>query len=307
MAPTPPNGSTRTPGTGNFQGVSPVLLSSACDVVKNNSAIPDSGQLSYPFRKAIVIEEIRWDIRCAPGAFGGLTNMGALVSTKLQIGRHLLMRDAVPLWVLGTFLSQIQEEGQDTSLLAPTNYSHYRWRLPKPLYIEAGDVLRSQFSRGDDSLPSMNVRVSYAGKTVAPDQPIPSVIAVPYAAPFVTTLGNVYQQSNENHLFNMFDVPLRIQRLTGRVLLADGTDYASVVSLTPSVQGGSVTLLMNDSWGGKMVNNNTGPSDIFDAARGGWTVDTIMPPKGVYEARVWNIPADRQVHIAMVGFREEAL
>ncbi len=290
----------------SFQGVSPVLLSSECDVLALNSAIPDSGRLSYPFRKAIVIEEIRWTLRLTSAT---RRNLGAIVSTKLAVGERYLMRDAVPIWLLGTLMTRQEEEDGDFTMLTPrVMYCHYRWRLPEPLYLAPGEVLESSFSRGADGFGSINVQVSYVGRTVAPNQKQPKIIPVPYAAPFVTTIGQTYQQSNENHLFNPFSKPLRVQRLTGRVLsFVAGNTCLMVQALTPAVPGGSVTILMNDSWGGKMVNNNTGISDVFDCLRGAWTVDTMMPPKGVYEARIWNLDAAQQVHIAVIGVREEQL
>jgi len=301
----------------NFQGVSPVLLTSSCNVLESNSAIPDFGKLSYPFRKAIVIEEIRWTLRAASIVDDARFNLGAIVSTKLQFGRHYLMRDPVPIWLLGTLMSRGQEQSIDTGLTVPTCYSHYRWRLPEPLYLEAGEVLGSWFTRGVDGFGTfygsggVNVEVSYAGKTVAPNAPRPVTIPVPYAAPFVTTLGQAYQQSNENHLFNPFDVNFRVQRLTGRLLdlvapvdITAGT-MSSLQGLTPVVPGNAISVLMNDSWGGKMVNNNTGPGDVFDCLRAAWTVDTVMPPKGVYEIRAWNIPPTQQLHVAVIGVREE--
>lgn len=306
MAPKPPNdGSTRTPGTGNFQGVSPVLLSSQCNVSANNSGVPDSEELSYPFRKAVVIDEIRWTLR-TDAPVNSSQQLGAAVFVKMQIGRHFLMRDPVPLWLLGTMMAVSQETDRD--LETGQDYSTYRWRLPKPLYVEAGGVLRSTFSRGDDGFDPIHVRVSYAGKTVAPDQPVPSIISVPYVAPFVTPVGVVYSQSNENHLFNPYDFPLMVQRLTGRVLnFVSRSKLYMQEKPTPTVAGSDITVLMNDSWGGKMINNNTGPSDAFDILRTAWTVDTIMPPKGVYEVRVWNIPAATSLHVAMIAYRDEAL
>lgn len=291
----------------NFQGVSPVILSSSCSVLANNSAIPDFGQLSYPFRKAIVIDEIRWSLRTTAEADGDIAlNLGALVSTKLAFGNKYLMRDPVPIWLLGTYMSFDQEELADGSSEVATCYSNYRWRLPEPLYLEAGEVLGSWFTRGNDVFSAFNVQVTYVGRTVAPNTERPRVIPVPYAAPWVTTLGNTYQQSNEFNLFNPFDVPLRVQRLTGRVVFRETpTRCVSAQGFTPSTAGGSVTLLMNDSWGGKMVNNRTGPSDVFDALRAAWTVDTEMPPKGIYEIRAWDIGTTQQVHIALIGSREE--
>lgn len=280
-----------------------MLLSSSCDVLSGNSAIPDYGQLSYPFRKAIVIEEIRWTLRCTEASSA---NLGALVLTKMQLGQKYLMRDAVPIWLLGTSMTRLQEQGTDTGLTTTVNYSHYRWRLPEPLYLEAGQVLAPVFSRGADGFPSINVQVSYVGRTVPPNQPRPVVIPVPYAASFVTTSA-IYEQSNEKHLFNPFDVPIRVQRFTGRVLEFEAGTSADVAKkLTPAPGDAGVTIQIFDSWGGKVVPDRTGPSDVFDSSRAAWTVDTILPPKGVYEVRVWDIgAASERVHIAMIGVREE--
>ncbi len=55
------------------------------------------------------------------------------------------------------------------------------------------------------------------------------------------------------------------------------------------------------------MNNNTGPSDVFDLLRQAWTVDTVMPPKGIYEVRAWNIGNSQKLHVGMIGVREEAL
>lgn len=292
----------------SFQGISPVILSSECDVLANNSAIPNSEQLSYPFRRAIVIEEIRWTLR-GPYTHGSSLNLGALVSTKMSLGQKYLTRDATPIWLFATTMALSDEQNADTYFGPSTSYSQYRWRLPEPLYVEAGQILTSWFSRGADGFSeSFNVRVSYVGKTVAPGQPRPRVIPVPYVAPWVTTSGLTYEQSNEFDLFNPFDVNLRVQRLTGRVLSFVSADTAETAkALTPVTAGSGVTVLINDSWGGKMVNNNTGPSDVFDCLRSAWTVDTIMPPKGVYEVRAWNMNAAQRLHIALIGVREEQL
>ena len=291
-----------SPKKSSFQGVSPVLLSSPFSIAANNSAIPDFGQLAYPFRKAIVVEEIRWSLRTVASLN---SNLGAVVSTKLAFGNKYLMRDPVPVWLLGTMMDINQEQVLDNRLAAPTNYSSYRWRLPEPLYLEAGEVLGSWFTRGNDGFGTIDGEVSYVGRTVAPYTPRPRVIPVPYVAPFVTTLGQTYQQSNKKHLFNPFGVDLRVQRLTGRLANVVGTAVSAARGITPTTAGSAISILMNDSWGGKMVNNNTGPGDVFDCLRAAWTVDTIMPPKGVYEVRAWNIPATQQLHVAVVGVREE--
>lgn len=301
----------------HFQGTSPVLLSSSCTVLQNNSAIPNSGTLSYQFRKPILIDEIRFSMRLSSALLN--PNLGSVVYTKLSLGQEYLMRDPVPVWLLCTLMNQDQEEGStgvsDVSLAEPYAYSHYRWKLPEPMYVAAGQVLDSTFYRYNDGLdtasgtvtPGIVVQVSYVGRTVPPDRPLSKIIAIPYAAPFVTTIGQVYQQSNEKDLFNPFDAPIQMQRLTGRVQVPSDSNaqypvQSLALTLNPASSG--INILMNDSWGGKMVNNNTGPSDVFDAPRTNWTFDTVMPPKGIYVVRAWNIPVTTSLHVAMIGTRE---
>jgi len=265
--------------------------------------------MAYPFRRPIIIDEIRWTLQYSAH---GSRNTGALVYTKMTLGNNYLMRDPVPIWLLGTLMDLNQEQiGNLGSLFATnTTYAHYRWRLPEPLYVDAGEVLRSTFSRTLDGFNSITVQVTYVGRTVAPGSPRPGVVAVPYAAPFITDLGNTYQQSNEKHLFNPFNKPIRVQRLTGRVQsFVSGTTSSNVEVITPPAASFSnfMTLQIEDSWGGKIVSKNTGVSDIVDVPRAAWTFDTVMPPKGMYLVQAWNIQAAQILHMAMVGVREEPL
>lgn len=308
-------------GSANFERPSPVVLSSGCTIVNGTTNVPQYSDLAYPYRKAVVVDEIRFDLFAdATGMDAGQPpNLGALVYVKLQLGQHYLMRDYVPIWLLGTKMDSNEEENLDDSLATANNYSHYRWKLPEPLYVEAGQVLQCTFSRAVPTLTGMpatvdadiTAQVTYAGRVVGPNTPRPGVLAVPYVAPFVTTWGQVYQQSNEYHLFNALGKTLRIQRMTGRVLQSIAGGEGNVINeiqvLTPVTAGAVLTVQINDSWGGKIVNDRTGPADIWDAPRGAWTFDTVMPEKGQYELRVWNIPADQQLHVAMVGVREEAI
>jgi hypothetical protein len=279
--------------------------------VPGNQNTPDMTELSYPYRKAVLIDEIRFDLRAS--VTGGLgENLGSILYAKLQLGQHYLMRDFVPVWLLGTTMSALEEESHDQALAAEESFSHYRWRLAEPLYVEAGQTLRPVFSHvlHNTAFPAgaITAQVSYAGRVVPPNQKRPSVIDVPYAAPFVTTFGNIYQQSNEYNLFNPFDQPLRVQRMTGRVLFDLSNQIVSLRSFTPAPGGpAQAQIQIFDSWGGKVVNDLTGVGDVFDAARAAWTFDTVMPRKGQYDVRVWNIQPNTQVHIAMIGTRQEAI
>jgi hypothetical protein len=297
---------------GYFQTPSPVCLSSPFTVIAGSSGIPQYDLLAYPFRKPILVEEIRFDLLLTDPDVLSKLSLGSFVYVQLQLGQHYLMRDPVPVWLLATFMAQSQEEGRDAEEAAPVDVSSYRWRLPQPLYVESGQVLRATFSREQDGLDSISGFVTYAGRTVSPNEPRPSVIPVPYAAPFVTTAGQVYQQSNERHLFNPFDKDLHVQRMTARISI----NGLMARNITPSpnntIGEQQVTVQLDDSWGGKICVERTGPSDVWDVSRASWTFDTVMPAKGMYLVKVWALlplvfQGNQRLHVAMVGHRMEAL
>lgn len=295
---------------GFFDTVSPVLLSANVDVAAGNVGIPSSVDLQYPFRKPILIDEVRWTARVD---HNNNVDCGALIYTKLQLGQHYLMRDWVPIWLLSPTIAPSQELSQDVTLTAGNrDFGFWRWKLPEPLYVDAGQVLTSQFQRTLDGFGTMNVQVTYCGRTIAPNQPRPKVIPVPYAAPWVTDLSATatYQISNEKHLFNPFNKPLRIQRFLGRALTFSSNVVATklaAVTSSPLYATNGVTVQIFDSWGNKVVPTQTGVSDVFDAMRSAWTVDTALPEKGMYSVRAYNLSTAVQAHISMIGVREEAL
>lgn len=307
-----------------FNATTPVLMSSSCTVARNNTGLPKALDLTYPFRKALWIEEIRFTIVRAtqggiPADRNGAQSLGALVAMTLQMGRHYIARYPTPIWILGTAQDRYQEQSTDVALSTTEYLSQYRWRLPSPLYLEPGQTLLPVFQRGlpaglpDDAYDqNFTVYVTYAGRTVDPSQPKPRSIQVPYVAPFLTNNASTYQQSNEYDLLNMFDKPVRVQRMTGRVYTFLTTTRAlETQALTPRPAdiASNLYVKIEDSWGGKMVNDPTGPSDVWDIIRGAWTIDTVMPPKGQYLVKVSNLntAAGQYLHVALIGERQEAI
>lgn len=291
-----------------FHTPSPVVLSSSCSVALGSNATPSSADLSYPYRKAILIDEIRFSLWADMNA---AFNLGAFVYAKFQVGQHYLMRDPTPIWSLGTLMDFNQEQAADALLATTLAVSNYRWILPEPLYLEAGQVLRPVFNRvaisSGGPAGNVTVQVSYAGRVMPPNHTRPKTLLVPYAAPFVTTFGQQFQQSNEYQLFNPFTVPLKVQRLTGRVFDNASPFGRWFPSITAPTTANDTNVQIEDSWGGVIVDRPTGPGDVFDALRASWTFDTVMPPKGIYKVKAQNIPTTSQLHIAMIGTREEPL
>lgn len=304
----------------SFDGVTPVIMSSSCQVARNNTGLPSSLDLTYPYRKAVWIEEIRFQIYQDQegGSPGSPISLGANLAMTLALGRHYIARYPVPIWLLGTVQARSIESTLETSTVAQW-VSQYRWRLPVPLYLEPGQTLLPVFQRGipaglpDDGMTNpFTVQVTYAGRVASPKAPRPRTIHVPFVSPFVTDLSATYQETTENDLANPFDKPLRVQRLTGRVYnQTAGSVAVEAQALTPPTAGlgSALTVMMEDSWGGKMVNNPTGPSDVWDIIRGAWTIDTMLPPKGQYRVKATNLntAAFQYLHVAMIATREEAI
>lgn len=303
----------------SFEESTPVVLSGSCQVNRNNTGQPPALDLTYPFRKALWIEEIRFQIyKDQEGSVITRPQLGANIAMTMALGRHYIARYPVPIWLLGTVQDRTME-GVSLATDVTQDVSQYRWRLPAPLYLEPGQTLLPIFQRGipaglpDDGMTNaFTVWVTYAGRVASPNAPRPKTIQVPFVSPFITDTSATYQETTENDLANPFDKPLRVQRLTGRVYTQTaGSSADEAQALTPTAAGlaSVLTVMMEDSWGGKMVNNPTGPSDVWDILRGAWTVDTMLPAKSQYRVRATNLntAAFQYLHVGLIATREEAL
>lgn len=286
----------------------PLLLTSSVNLAAGAGTVADAAALSSPFRKPIWINEIRWTIRSNLDSPSSGWSPGALVSTRMKIGRVDVTRDFIPIWNLGTSLQWAQaSEWLIDATVSNTNaaYAHHRWLLPKPLYVLPGSTLSSSFQRltasGSPFTGNFTVTVSYAGSYAHPNEPTPKEIAVPYAACWQPTSAG-FVTSGELDLANPFQVPLHVQRFVGRLSETSG-GVAGFEDF--SLTGGAVTVDMKDSKGYVVIKDLTTFSNAFDILRRAWTYQRVLEPKQWYTATVSGMSATQNVGISLIGWRNE--
>lgn len=313
----------------------PVLLSSSVAIGENATGTLDATKLTAPYRKPILVDEVRWTLTGAgllglastAGGGSGLGNpvgqaLGALISTKFQLGRLACSSLAgngnfIPTWLYSPTVQSVSFETAADQLVASgsnqPSTSYYRWKLPRPLYVPAGNVFLPSLSRGiDGNGGTINCVVSLAGRFLEPGIKPPKKLQVPYVAAFQGVIGSVSAMySTDQDLFNPFQTDLHVQRFTGRIQAASSipgpnTIAAEVISdeqVSPFIQ-----VSIRDSYGMDVIRDFVNFSSVFDSNRHGWTFHKVLKLHERYIARFQNVttPASAtQVQMAMIGWREE--
>jgi len=289
----------------------PLLLGTSVTLTApGETAIPKVAHLQNPFRTSTLIDEVRFTIKSMVTSEPA-TGMGGIIHAKFALGRIALSEKFVPIWNYGTlFTTHLENEvaQQEGQFATYCTFSHYRWILPKPLFVPEGNQLVPTFLRdptmGTDA-GTVTVNVAYAGRALQPGARIPTKLNVPFVGYFEHPSTSEYSQSDAKDLYNPFQVPLRIQRLVGRVLTGtfDGVTAGVISPIAPQ-------LKIIDSNGYSIVDNSSANytpfNAIFDAQRRAWTYNRAL------KAKEWITVQSRfpggatvRLQISAVGYREE--
>lgn len=303
----------------NSVNAAPFLVSAQVTLASGASGIADAGALSQPFRRPFWIDEIRWNIR-VPIAGTGPKPWGGLISTKLALGRMMISDKFIPIWNYCTEMQQLQATSQQWDknfgpLVGPpggagtsVSFSAYRWKLPTPLYVPAGNTVVSEFQRYADGGSNALITVSYAGRYIDQDEPSRKEIDVPFVGAFLPGFPSTTTvQSGENDLYNPFLVPLHVQRLTGRLINNVFGVYAEVASGSHQFPNTNVQLIMKDSFGHNVVRDFTNFLVVFDTNRRAWTFGKTLSPGQLYSAYFQNLVSTDMLSVALIGTRKEQL
>lgn len=309
----------------------PLLLESSVSLASGGSALPDVRELQNPYRTPFVIDEIVFLLRWIRSGGTDFTNFGASIRARFAMGRVSVTSDHVPVWSFGP---QIQG---NSNVPPPTNnlvegqsglsggvdsagqlntYSSFKWKLPVPLLVPPGNTLVPSFLRSADGMSgNVSVYVSYAGRRLESTFRMPADIDVPYVALYATERGADTGISSELHLVNPFLVPMRVQRLTGRVeqILANPVPFGNVqedfaLGLLDFPTDFGIT--MEDTYGYKVVKSTTPVGHVFDLPRRAWTFNKVLLPKERYTVRLNGTAgsmSNRLLTIAMIGHRKERI
>ena len=262
---------------------SPVMLSATLVVPINSvRGLADSTQLQNPSRTAMWLDEIRFFVSFGTSDFSTLSLQ---LRVSLKLGRTPITNGFVPIGLLGKLLNPYE-----TIYLQYTSGAFYTWKLPKPLYIPAGEYLipAVQHIGVAGITADANVRITYAGRSTPSGRPAPSVLNVPWATAFVAPsrgTGAFTDQSYETDLVNPFNEPLRVQRFLGDVVLADSNNNRTYGnSVICSIGSRFTTVRMVNSNGAILARDPTPFNHLFNITDRAWTVNALLPPKGFYTA-----------------------
>jgi hypothetical protein len=105
-----------------------------------------------------------------------------------------------------------------------------RWKLPVPLYVPAATALYSEFQVSPFFAYSTIVGdVTYIGRLLPVDYPIPPTIRVPYVTALYSDTTQARIESKDLILGNPFDVPYVLQRMIMRNFIINSDTSAAMV------------------------------------------------------------------------------
>ena len=209
----------------------PIHLFATATLSPNSQVAVPAQNLQNPLGGPMEIHEIRFQIsaRQPTEALASLpvylSDQGALVGVKLDLGSVELTNGFVPAWCLG----QDMNENSKTLLInnLPTGRvnqisSYYRWVLPKPLFVPEGATIVPQFQHRGFAPVTVQVGIGYSGRALPRNTPQPSKVFVPWVSSYYSqamqfsTTTNTFDQSSPVDLFNKWDTPIQLQRFTVR-------------------------------------------------------------------------------------------
>lgn len=326
----------------------PILLSGQVTLAPGGSAELPQERMINPLNTAMLIDEIRF--RTPPiyeSGTGYLFGSHLAIRCGLRMGRIDLTNGYIPVANFGKVTLEetnagIVVSGQGRTIGAPQAFitARHTWKLPKPLYVPRGEYLVPRMYYDpvyNNTLfpgtvaPSITVDVSYAGRSLPPDFPVPKSIAMPWVTsflirPLAITSGNTQTSvSNQANLVNPFDKPMFIQRFIGRSLLFGGAANGSLpfqpVELANATIDGSeqaylcTSVRAVDSLNNILVRDPTPFTHLFQYMDRSWTVNSQLPAQGFYimtvEQQYNKTSAPTTAYLAhaisMVGYREVEL
>lgn len=235
-------------------------------------------------------------------------NLGNVIAAQFTLGQAPLTSGMVPI----------------AALCHPGNLLmdgyHFRWKLPYPIYVPAGELIQPAFSSNFDRV--FGVRVSYVGRTAA-NKKQPSKMRLPYVCsyrgPAVSLDGTTtIIKSTERDLSNGLATPLNVTHFVGRLLVFFATDTYVLYVDGASSAGLTDTFLakMLRSDGFSCIRDYVPFYTAFFGSGRKFVCPHVVPAKTHYKVTITNSGASFSLSsiivkclpvIAMHGWREVTL
>lgn len=207
-------------------GGSPIIIGADVPLSEGATrALPTDTRYADSFRKTMAIDEIRFIVRSpdVSGYTGFSFNWAASVKCEFRLGRIQLSSVPVPVCMFNPDILQDPRDFIVTGTSTKYAYSHWCWRLPRPLLVRANTALIPMFTRRNDGYGgTANVHVAVVGRVVHTEIPKAIPAPVPHVGFFETpqiigtVAGTGSAQSTENDFNNPYPVPLFVQRFVAR-------------------------------------------------------------------------------------------
>lgn len=323
------------------RGGIPILLSAVVDdglFFPGSTRGFDTGRLGNVFRQPLAIDAVNFLIvakytngNLSPIEGAGTFNLGGQIHCRFRMGSFDLSSAFVPIWNYGTVLQDGIEDaspemqsvnyivGADS--LTILSFNHFRWRLPRPLYVPPGDCLAptiswptmpntlARYPTLSNGLNYVNVHISYAARRLPASMAAPREIDVPYVGLFEPAYvqdginGTVGQTASSSaaDLGNPFERPLCVQRFLGRINRVGNNSsseahYIIDSSIPPEAIGAVnieaaapfklITVGMQDSQGYAIVRQDISWRHVFDVNRRAWTFVRNLAAKEWYSVQL---------------------
>lgn len=310
--------------------LSPMVLSAQITIAANRAAgeigFGNTTQLENPFQAPMWLEEIRVSYTWNSSDTSEVDEWAGF-GLKLELGKLPITNGFVPLPLFGKVLSDsVLNVGSGASNDTTLSRMCFTWKLPRPLFIEARQLLKPTLYVPTMGSVAKTVTLSYHCRPLPKGTPSPKMLQVPWVTsykPANLALGGSDQTdfSAPSDLFNPWNEELHVQRFLGRFLVIDDnseldgsmTVASAQINLTTGALVCGTLITAEDSFNNILIRDRTPFAHVFDAIDRAWTVNCICPPKGFYLFtidRLWSgaptQPTTATVGISMVGWREVA-
>lgn len=207
-----------------------------------------------------------------------------------------------------------------------------RWLLPRPLYMQPGDVITATVARSATAMllsglapgggdPFLNVGVTYVGRALPPGAKDPVSKNVPWVAFYQHDVANLWSRAmlnGANPFQNPFTFPLVTHRLTGKMAIADPAGGGNFIERPNSVFQGMlpqatnkwVSCYIEDSAGYKVTRKFSAVGSVFDTERNAWTYNRALAAREQLDMQFQTNGATAIVPdafcVGLIAHREEA-
>jgi hypothetical protein len=303
--------------------VSPICLSTSVSLTAGNTAVGNMADLTSPLRSPMIIDEISFMVKHTETNSATVIDYpGGSIRVKLRTSRFDLTNNYVPIWNFGPVIDETMDSasgwaspqnsvttsGKDDSL------QHFLWKLPKPLFLRPGDMIFPEFQRQSDGVAGTSkVYITYHGRLMPIDCPIPPEVWIPYVSAWIPTLANgqTYYVSNKDHFFNKLQVPLHVQRFIQRIQRTNSGQSRELFDQPmyglDAPQAAPLSVKITDSKGYQVCGDFVPSSCVFNINRRALTVKTVIDPNEMFIVEYANVPSTTvQPMLSMIGARKEA-